>query len=107
MLNKEDWMYITTQRGKGVYIKDIAAELGVSTKTVSRALERGGAPTGKRPGVRKSILDPYKVKIDGLLREGGVERGGNISGDSGSGVSGRGQHPAEIYQAEAGVASGS
>lgn len=70
MLNKEDWMYITTQRDKGVYIADIAAELGVSKRTVSRALERGGAPSGKRPGARKSILDPYKAKIDGLLREG-------------------------------------
>ena len=41
MLNKEDWMYINTERDKGVYIKDIAAELGVDPKTVSRALKRG------------------------------------------------------------------
>ncbi len=40
MLNKEDWMYINTQRGKGVYIKDIALELGVHPKPVSRALKR-------------------------------------------------------------------
>ncbi len=58
MLNKEDWMYINTERDKGVYIKDIAAELGVDPKTVSRALKRGGAPSGKRPGARKSKLDP-------------------------------------------------
>jgi IS30 family transposase len=58
MLNKEDWMYINTERDKGVYIKDIAAELGVHPKTVSRALKRGGAPQGKRPVGRKSKLDP-------------------------------------------------
>ncbi len=51
MLNKEDWMDITTQRDKGVYIKDIAAELGVHPKTISRAIERGGPPSGKRPEI--------------------------------------------------------
>lgn len=70
MLNKEDWMYITTQRGKGVYIKDIAVELGVNPRTVKRALERGGPPTGKRPGAKKSKLDPFKPAIDILLQEG-------------------------------------
>jgi len=70
MLNKEDWMYINTQRDKGVYIKDIAAELGVHPRTVSRALRRGGPPSGNRPGARKSKLDPYKPMIDRLLREG-------------------------------------
>lgn len=70
MLNKEDWMYINTERDKGVYIKDIAAELGVDPRTVSRALKRGGAPSGKRPGARKSKLDPYKPMIDGLLKDG-------------------------------------
>ena len=33
---------------RGVYHKDIAAELGVSPKTVSRALSRGSAPRGRR-----------------------------------------------------------
>lgn len=70
MLNKEDWMYINTQRERGVYIKDIATELGVHPKTISRALRRGGPPSGKRSGGRKSRLDPYKPLIDGLLREG-------------------------------------
>ena len=63
-------MYINTQSGKGVYIKDIAEELGVHPKTVSRALKRGGAPSRKRPCGRKSKLDPYKPKIEELLREG-------------------------------------
>ena len=70
MLNKEDWMVITTQRDKGIYIKDIAAELGVHPKTISRAIERGGPPSGKRPGARKSKLDPYKPIVDRLLQEG-------------------------------------
>ena len=55
---------------KGAYQKDIAAELGVHPKTVSRALRRGGAPSGRRPGARKSVLDPYKGFVDKLLEEG-------------------------------------
>ena len=70
MLNKEDYMYITTQRGKGVYLRDIAEGLGVHPKTVSRALERGGPPSGKRLKGRGSKLDPYKPMIDRLLQEG-------------------------------------
>jgi transposase len=54
----------------GAYQKDIAAELGIHPKTVSRALKRGRAPSGKRPGARKSILDPYKPFVDRLLEEG-------------------------------------
>jgi transposase len=70
MLNKEDWMYINTERDKGVYLKDIAAELGVHPKTVSRALRRGGPPSRVRPGARESKLEPYKPMIDRLLQEG-------------------------------------
>ena len=70
MLNKEDYMYIKAQREKGVYLKDIAEELGVHPRTVKRAIERGGAPTGKRPGARKSKLDAYKPLVDKLLKEG-------------------------------------
>jgi hypothetical protein len=42
---------------KGAYLKDIAAELGVHLKTVSRALAHGAAP-GRRPWARRSKLDP-------------------------------------------------
>ena len=35
---------------------------------MSRALRRGGAPPGKRPRARGSILDPYKPAIDRLLQ---------------------------------------
>jgi len=67
MLSKEDWMTIKTQRAEGVYIKDIAAGLAVSERTVRRALKRGAPPSGKRPNAHRSILDPYKERIDELL----------------------------------------
>jgi transposase len=70
MLSKEDWMSIQAQRTRGVYQKDIAWELGVHPRTVRRALARGGAPSGKRPGARKSKLDPFKGEVDRLLQEG-------------------------------------
>lgn len=69
MLKKEDWMYIKAQVERGVYQKDIARELGVDPKTISRALQRGGAPPGKRPGARRSKLDPFKSVVDELLRQ--------------------------------------
>ena len=70
MLKKEDWVEIRTQVERGVYKKDVAEQLGVHPRTVSRALERGGAPTGRKSVVRGSKLDPFKPVIDGLLREG-------------------------------------
>jgi transposase len=53
---------------RGVYQCDIAAELGVSPKTVSRALARGGAPAGH--GRRGSLVDAYRAQIDALLNDG-------------------------------------
>ena len=69
MLKEEDFLVIETLHKRGVYQKDIAAELGVHPKTVSRALKRGGAPQAERRS-RGSKLDPYKEKIDRLLSEG-------------------------------------
>jgi len=69
MLNKEDWMNIQAQLAKGVYQKDIALQMGVHPKTISRAIKRGGPPSGKRPGARRSKLDPYKPMIDQMLRD--------------------------------------
>ena len=69
MLNKEDYAVIKSLKGRGVYLKDIAEELGVHTKTVSRALKRGGAPHKMRKK-RGSKLDPHKAKVDRLLSEG-------------------------------------
>lgn len=69
MLTREDYLVIKTLHNHGVYQKDIAAELGVHPKTVSRALKRGDAPSRERKR-RGSKLDPHKAKIDRLLSEG-------------------------------------
>lgn len=69
MLKKGDWMYIKAQIKKGVYRKDIARELGVHPRTVTRAFKREGAPSGKRPKARGSKLDPYKKEVDQLLKD--------------------------------------
>lgn len=68
MLKKEDYAVIKALKHQGVYLKDIAAELGVNPKTVRRALKRGSAPKPQRKK-RGSILEPYKPKIDQLLSE--------------------------------------
>lgn len=69
MLSQEDYIVIRTLKKRGVYHKDIAAELGVHPRTVSRALQRGSAPQRERKR-RASKLDPYKATVDRLLAEG-------------------------------------
>ena len=69
MLRKEDFAVIEALKKRDVYVKDIAAELGVHPKTVSRALRRGSAPSGARRR-RGSKLDPHKATVDRLLGEG-------------------------------------
>jgi transposase len=69
VLRKEDFMEIQALARRGVYQKDIAEELGVHPKTVSRALKRGSAPERRR-GRRRSKLDGYKKRVDGWLEEG-------------------------------------
>ena len=69
MLRKEDFAVIEALNKRGVYLKDIAAELEVHPRTVKRALQRGGAPKRERK-VGPSKLDPYKAKVDELLAEG-------------------------------------
>ena len=69
MLRMEDYIVIKALKERGVYQKDIAEELGVHPKTVSRALRREGAPERKRKK-RGSKLDPYKPLIDELLAAG-------------------------------------
>jgi transposase len=54
---------------RGVYLKDIAADLGVHPKTVRRALQRGSAPIPPRTR-RRSKLDPFKPQVDRLLAAG-------------------------------------
>jgi transposase len=69
MIRKEDFAVITALHQRGVFLKDIALELGVHPRTVRRALERGGAPPRVRPPT-KSKLDPHKAKVDQLLADG-------------------------------------
>ena len=66
MLHKEDFAVMKALHQRGVYQTDIAAELGVHPKTVSRSLKRGGAPSGQR-AARGSLLDAYKQRVDQLL----------------------------------------
>lgn len=68
MLKREDFVVIQALKTRGVYQKDIAEQLGVHPKTVSRALKRGGARQRERKR-RGSKLDPYKSTIDRLLSE--------------------------------------
>jgi transposase len=69
MIGKEDFAVIKALEQRGVYLKDIAEQLGVHPKTVKRALKRNGAPKPerKKPG---SKLDAHKATIDRLLSEG-------------------------------------
>lgn len=69
MLRKEEYTVIKSLHRRGVSLKDIAEELGVHPKTVSRALKRNGAPEPERRGGAKK-LEPYQPKIDRLLSEG-------------------------------------
>ena len=69
MLRKEGFAMIKSLHERGVHQVDIAAQLGVHRKTVSRALKRGGASKGARPA-RGSNLDPFRAQVDQLLAEG-------------------------------------
>jgi transposase len=68
MLSKEDYVVIKALNKRGVYQRDVAAELGVHPKTVSRALKRDGPPKGRHKR-RGSKLEPHKETVDQLLRE--------------------------------------
>jgi transposase len=68
MLSKEDFVKIQALAERGVYQKDIAAELGVHPKTVRRALKRGAAPKRERPA-RGSKLAAFHTTVDRLLSE--------------------------------------
>jgi transposase len=68
MLRKEGFAMIKALHERGVHPVDIAAQLGVHPKTVSRALKRGSAPKSARPA-RGSKLDPFRAQVDQLLAE--------------------------------------
>lgn len=69
MLRQEDFAVIRALHDRGIYQKDIAEQLEVHPKTVSRALKRGSAPSRQR-AKRGSKLDPFKSAVDQLLAEG-------------------------------------
>ena len=69
MLGLEDVMSILALVKRGVYLCDIAEQLGVHPRTVRRTLRRGGPATPRR-GRRGSRLDPYRPVVDQLLGEG-------------------------------------
>jgi transposase len=68
MIRKEDFAVIKSLNQRGAFMKDIAEELGVHPRTISRALKRGSAPKRERRH-SESKLEPYKAKIDQLLAE--------------------------------------
>lgn len=69
MIRKEDFAVIKSHAQRGVFQKDIALELGVHPRTVSRALQRKGPPERERKQAG-SNLDPHKPTIDRLLSDG-------------------------------------
>ena len=75
MLSKEDFLMIKQLHERGVYKKDIAEELGVHPRTVSRALSRGRAPNTKRKH-RRSKLDSLQGESRSFAFRRGVECGG-------------------------------
>ena len=69
MLGPEDFAMIQALVRRGVYLCNIAQQLGVHPRTVRRALDRGGPPAPRRAR-RGSLLDPYREVVDRLLAEG-------------------------------------
>jgi transposase len=69
MIRKEDFAVMTALHQRGVFLKDIALELGVHPRTVRRALDRKGAPA-REPKKVVSKLDPHKATVDRLLANG-------------------------------------
>lgn len=61
-------MVIHALAQRGLYLCDIAKQVGVHPRTVRRALARSEAPA-TRPRRRGSRLDPYRADIDRLLAE--------------------------------------
>ena len=60
---------ITERRAEGAFITDIADELGVHPKTVSRALKRGSEPAKRPCGVKPTKLAPFHAQIDRWLQD--------------------------------------
>ncbi len=58
---------IQNRLNEGAFIKDIADELGLSSKTISRAVKRNSAPMGKPGRPKASKLEPFYEQINQLL----------------------------------------
>src|ERR671922_388324 len=69
VLGLEDFVMIQALVKRGVYLCDIAEQLGVHPRTVRRALRRGGPPVARR-GRRRSLLDLYRAQVDQLMGAG-------------------------------------
>jgi transposase len=69
VISKEDYAVIKSLDQHGMFLKDIAEELGIHPRTVRRALQRGSAPVREREK-RPSKLDAHKPRVDQLLSEG-------------------------------------
>ena len=54
--------------GKKQTIRKIARECGVNRKTVAAVVKRRQVLTSPKPGERKSILDPYELRIEEMLK---------------------------------------
>lgn len=61
-------MVIRALAKRGLYLCDIAKQVGVHPRAVRRVLNRGDAPA-MRPSRRGSRLDPHRADIDRLLAE--------------------------------------
>lgn len=66
MLKKQDFVAINALAQHDVYIKDIAAELGVHPQTPSRTRQHGSARAFTHP-IHCNKHDPFKPKMDQLL----------------------------------------
>lgn len=88
MLGLEDFMTIQALGKRGVYLCDIAEQLGVHPRIVRRAVRRGRPPAPRR-GRRGSVLDPYRAPVDQLLSEGVLECRRAAPRAPGQGVRGR------------------
>jgi IS30 family transposase len=73
-LSKADYDLAVDLVRRGVYVCDVAKKLGVHPKTVSRALRRGGPPSGQYPA-RPTIIDPYKDLANRLHSRGDLSGG--------------------------------
>lgn len=69
MLTQEDYWMIHELIERGIYLKDAAAELGVSPRTMRRALARQGPPSRRRKRERFEKLIPYMARVDELLSQ--------------------------------------